>query len=128
MGELAAVNSSTEGVSMKTQNLLIVMAMLVSPTCFASPINTVASDDYVQDMVSRLASQSMSGDPVYCSFDKPKEIELKETNNDLEYQVEIDCGSGTQRNHTNDRKVFVKGFIEDSMVFVTGLQMNSRLP
>jgi|GEM_PF-6594393 len=104
-----------------------VSTVVFSGVCWASPINTVASDEFVQNMVSSLAAQSFSGDPVACGFDLPKEIELKAKGNDLQYQVEIDCGSGTPESHATDRKVFVKGFIEDSQVFVTGLQLGKQL-
>src|SRR6185312_13140161 len=83
---LRGANRSTED---KMKFILATGALAFSSLCFASPINVVASDGLVQNMVTSLATQSLSGDPVYCSFDKPKEIQLKDTANDTQYQVEI---------------------------------------
>src|SRR5262249_27757415 len=118
---------ATRRIQMLNRFLVLAAAVAISSAANASPINTVASDKLVQDLTSRLAAQVPSGDPVYCSFDKPKEIELKDTANDLDFQVEIDCGVGTKKSHMNDIKIFVKGYMEDSEIYVTGLQLGKKL-
>ena len=108
--------------------LLAITAAMFSSVCFASPINMVSTDETVQSIVTTIAAQSPSGDPVYCDFVKATEVDENATKSgDLEVQALITCGPGTAKQHMNTIKVYVKALVGSEGVITTGVQLDQKL-
>lgn len=89
-------------------------------------LKQVSSSETVQSLVTTIAAQSFSGDPVYCSFDKIKLLKTGTNVNQATFSAEVPCGPGMDaKNHMMSTKVKVSGFIEDSQVFVKSVSIRS---
>ena len=110
------------------KKLGIASVILSGATAFASSAHVVSTDDMVQRVISGVAvSQSLSGDPIYCSFDKELDLGTRYLKNgNPAVAIQVNCGAGQdETSHRENIKVVLNAVIvaPDANVVITSVRV-----